>query len=130
MTSCCINVTVMRKNVLTAKNDRPTSLARASWLEARAHYEKLEKLEADASSLATKNTIDKTVQRLAKRTNVGYRDAMASRQADEDSWLLVRVLRYLTPRFSRSNLADLYTQLQNMDEHELSSFAQRYGWEP
>lgn len=55
---------------------------------------------------------------------------MASRQADEDSWLLVRVVRYLTPRLSRSNLADLYTQLQNMDEHELSSFAQKYGWKP
>ena len=120
----------MRKNVLTAKNDRPTSLARASWLEARAYYETLEKLEADASSLATKNTIDKTVQRLAKRVNPNYRDAIASRQADEDSWLLVRVVRYLTPRLSRSNLADLYTQLQNMDEHELSSFARRYGWEP
>ena len=130
MMNCCINVTVMRKNVLTAKNDRPTSLARASWLEARAHYAKLEKLEADASSLATKESLDKTVQRLAKRTNVGYRDAMASRQADEDGWLLVRVVRYLTPRLSNSNLADLYTQLQNMDEHELSSFAQKYGWEP
>ena len=128
--NCCINVTVMRKNVLTAKNDRRTSLARASWLEARAYYETLEKLEADASSLATKNTIDKTVQRLAKRVNPNYRDAIASRQADEDSWLLVRVVRYLTPRLSRSNLADLYTQLQNMDEHELSSFARRYGWEP
>ena len=128
--NCCINVTVMRKNVLTAKNDRRTSLARASWREARAHYAKLEKLEADASSLATKESIDKTVQRLAKRTNVGYRDAMASRQADEDSWLLGRVVRYLTPRLSRSNLADLYTQLQNMDERELSSFAQKYGWKP
>ena len=130
MMNCCINTTVMRKNVLTAKNDRPTSLARASWLEARAYYETLEKLEADASSLATKNTIDKTVQRLAKRVNPNYRDAIASRQADEDSWLLVRVVRYLTPRLSRSNLADLYTQLQNMDERELSSFAQKYGWEP
>ena len=128
--NCCINVTVMRMNVLTSKTDPPTRLARASWLEARAYYETLEKLEADASSLATKNTIDKTVQRLAKRVNPNYRDAIASRQADEDSWLLVRVVRYLTPRLSRSNLADLYTQLQNMDEHELSSFARRYGWEP
>ena len=55
---------------------------------------------------------------------------MASRQADETGWLLVRVLRFLTPRFSRSDLADLYTKLQNMDEHELQSFAQRLGWKP
>ena len=75
-------------------------------------------------------SLDKTVQRTVKRLNPNYRDAMASRQADETGWLLVRVLRFLTPRFSRSDLADLYTKLQNMDEHELQSFAQRLGWKP
>ena len=75
-------------------------------------------------------SLDKTVQRTVKRLNPNYRDAMASRQADETGWLLVRVLRFLTPRFSRSDLADVYTKLQNMDEHELQSFAQRLGWKP
>ena len=130
MTNCCINVTLLRKKSLTSKIDGGTSLARSSWIADRAFYADLERQEVEASRRATKESLDKTVQRTVKRLNPNYRDAMASRQADETGWLLVRVLRFLTPRFSRSDLADLYTKLQNMDEHELQSFAQRLGWKP
>ena len=111
---------------MTGKKRAGTSLARSSLCDDRAHFASL----AQARSTAPKESIDLTVQRLAKRTNPAYRNAIAARQSDETSWLLVRILRYLTPRMSRSDLADLYQQLQMMEPDELRSFAEQFGWRP
>ena len=119
----------MRKNVLTLKSDGATSLARRSLQDLRTHFASLS-VKARDTQPANKISIDKTIQRLAKRTNPNYRDAIARRQADEPGWLLVRVLSFLRPQFSRSDYAELYSHLLNMDEDELSSFARRYGWMP
>lgn len=111
---------------MTGKKRAGTSLARSSLADDRAHFASL----AQASSQAPKESIDLTIQRLAKRTNPAYRAAIDSRQADETSWLLVRVMRFLTPRMSRSDLADLYANLQKMEPDELRSFAEQFGWRP
>jgi hypothetical protein len=39
-------------------------------------------------------------------------------------------MRFLTPRMSRSDLADLYANLQKMEPDELRSFAEQFGWRP
>ena len=126
-TNCCINVTLLRKTLLTTKNDAPTSLARRSLEDLRTHFASLS-VKSQRNTQATKRSIDKTVQRLAKRTNSNYRAAIDRRQVDETGELLVRVLSFLRPKFSRSDFADLHTHLLNMDADELSSFAQRFGW--
>ena len=126
MTDCCKNATVMRDLPLTGKKRAGTSLARSSVCDDRAHFASL----AQASSQAPKESIVSTIQRLAKRTNPAYRNAIAARQSDETSWLLVRILRHLTPRMSRSDLADLYANLQKMEPDELRSFAEQFGWRP
>lgn len=112
---------------MTTKNDAPTSLARRSLEDLRAHFASLS-VKSQREKQATKRSIDLTVQRLAKRTNANYRAAIDRRQVDETGELLVRVLSFLRPKFSRSDFADLHTHLLNMDENELSSFAQRFGW--
>ena len=119
----------MPRNVLTVKSDGPTSLARRSIDDLRTHFASLS-VKARGNQPANKKSIDLTIQRLAKRTNPNYRDAIARRQADEPGWLLVRVMSYLRPQFSRSDYAELYSHLLHMDEDELSSFARRYGWMP
>ena len=112
---------------MTAKNEPPTSLARRSLDDLRAHFAGLS-VKARDNQPANKKSIDLTVQRLAKRTNPAYRDAIARRHADEPGELLVRVMSYLRPKFSRSDYAELYSHLLEMDSDELSRFARRYGW--
>ena len=73
-------------------------------------------------------SIRSLVKRTRQRTDANYQRAVAARQRDETAWLLVRVMRFLTPKFSRSDLADLYENLQRMDADELSRFARQYGW--
>ena len=117
----------MLSNVLTVKSEPPSSLARRSLDDLRTHFASLS-VKSQQNKQATKKSIDLTVQRLAKRTNANYRDAIARRQADEPGWLLVRVLSFLRPKFSRSDYADLYSHLLNMDADELERFARQYGW--
>ncbi len=124
---CCINTTVMPSSVLTSQNEPDPSLARRSSLDLRAHFARLS-VHARRDKQATKESIDFTVQRLAKRTNANYLNAIARRQADEPAELLVRVLSFLRPKFSRSDYAELYSHLLEMDSDELSRFARRYGW--
>jgi len=122
----CACATVLLENILTRKNERPTSLARS--LYDRAYFASMS-VKSPQHKQATKESIDLTIQRLAKRTSYNYRQAIARRQADESGELLVRVMRYLTPRLSRSNLADVYAALLEMDDDDLSRFARQYGWQ-
>lgn len=112
---------------MTAKSDGTTSLARRSLQDLRTHFASLS-LQAQRDQRATKESIDLTVQRLAKRANVNYRDAIARRQVDEPGELLVRVMSFLRPKFSRADYAELYAHLLNMDADDLERFARQYGW--
>ena len=126
---CCKNTTVVEDRLLTRKNGGPLSLARS--LNDRASFAKLS-VKASERQQANENlniSIRSLVKRTRQRTDVNYQHAIAARQRDETAWLLVRVMRYLTPMFSRSDLADLYAALQQMDADELQSFAKQYGWQ-
>jgi hypothetical protein len=126
---CCKNTTVVEDRGLTIQKREPLSLARSS--NDRASFARLS-VDAGVRQQATKKSIDKSigclVQRTRESTHAGYQHAKAARQSDETAWLLVRVMRYLTPMYSRSDLADLYAALQQMDADDLSRFAKQYGW--
>lgn len=126
---CCKNTTVVEGRGLTIQKRASLSLARSS--HDRASFARLS-VKASVRQQATKESIDKSigclVQRARESTHAGYQQAKAARQRDETSWLLVRVMRYLTPKFSRSDLANLYAALQQMDADELERFARQYGW--
>lgn len=125
---CCKNTTVVEGRGLTRQKRESHSIARS--LNDRASFARL---SVDAGVRQQANeildiSIRSLVKRTRQRTDVNYQRAIAARQRDETGWLLVRVMRYLTPMFSRSDLADLYAALQQMDADELECFARQYGW--
>lgn len=128
---CCKNTTVVEGRGLTIQKRASLSLARSFAIaNDRASFARL---SVDAGVRQQANeilniSIRSLVKRTRQRTDVNYQRAIAARQSDETGWLLVRVMRFLTPKFSRSDLADLYAALQQMDADELDSFARQYGW--
>lgn len=119
----------MEDRVLTRQKREFTSIARS--FNDRASFARLS-VHAGVRQQANENlniNIRSLVKRTRQRTDVNYQHAIAARQSDETAWLLVRVMRYLTPMFSRSDLADLYAAMQQMDADDLSRFAKQYGWQ-
>lgn len=117
---------------MTREKQAATSLARSFHENDRASFATLS-VHASVRQRANENlniNIRSLVKRTRQHTDANYQHAIAARQRDETSWLLVRVLRFLTPRMSRSDLADLYANLQMMDADDLRSFAQQFGWKP